>query len=418
MGKKSKAPRTPSIKIDRKAAERVMQGHPWIFADSIVQCKGHMPLATLVKVLDEDEQALGFALYSQQSKIRARVLTLQGELPEEGAKELSVEDFTSLLLASYNRRHLLGFSQQKLPPFHRTDAHESYRLVNSEGDGIPGLTIDVLGELIVVQITTMPLHRMRDTIFTALCGLFPEHGILDIPAPDKIMELEGFEHERCWRSEHRPERVEVNESGVLFELVTEEFQKTGHYADMRPHREWIAARSKGASVLDAYSYTGGFGLHAASKGAARVMCVDSSAQATSRVLANAKLNHFEQVQIETSRVDRYLDACIERGQRFDITVLDPPKLAPNRSSAHKALKVYESLCVQGLKVTERGGLFCITSCSEAIGEKALLKVLSKSAAEVGCSPFVVYTGAQAADHPWPAGMSEGRYATFVAAVLG
>ena len=416
MGKKHKTPRTPSVRVTPRQAARVLEGHPWIFDNEVTQTRGHMPLATLVKVIDEHDTILGHGLYSQSSKIRVRMLSPQFPLPGAEGAPLLASHFEAALLACLTRRVALGFVEDVAAAKQPSNAAR-YRLVNSEGDGVPGLIVDVLGELIVVQITTAPLHALRDEVFTALAAIFPEHALLDIPAPDGIMELEGFHVERQWRSERRPDRVVLKEGEVRFGLVTEEFQKTGHYADMRPHREWIGARSKGRRVLDAYAYTGGFGLHAALGGASEVVSVDSSSAAANRASENATLNEIEGMNVVVSKVDRYLDEAISREESFDVTILDPPKLAPNKRTAHRALKVYESLCVQGIAVTKPGGMFCITSCSEAIGERELLKILARCAASSQRSIFVVYTGAQAPDHPWPAAMSEGRYATFLAAMV-
>ncbi len=412
MGKKNRKPRTPRVLLKAGEDRIIRAGHPWVFANMIETTRGHMPLATLVHVLDHEGQLVGHGLYSASSQIRVRMLSPSLPFPAEPAAPLDTEFFIHAFEACLMRRVMCGYvSREEVAS---VPSHASYRLVNSEGDGMSGLLVDVLGDLIVVQITTAPMHRMRELVFEALGHLFPNHGLLDIPAPEKIMELEGFHVERAWRSEHQPDRVELHEKNVRFELITKSFQKTGHYADMRPHREWIGEMSSGKRVLDAYSYTGGFGLHAAAGGASQVVCVDSSAPAVDRVEANAKLNRFNQIEVVTSKVDTFLDGAIEREQRFDITILDPPKLAPNRRTAHRALKVYESLCLQGIQVTEPGGLFCITSCSEAIGEKELLKVLASCVSQLGRAVYVNYVGAQAPDHPWPAAMREGHYATFIA----
>jgi 23S rRNA (cytosine1962-C5)-methyltransferase len=204
---------------------------------------------------------------------------------------------------------------------------------------------------------------------------------------------------------------------VRFGIDTAQFQKTGHFADMRPHRRWIAQLARGKSVLDAYSYTGGFGLYAACAGATRVVSVDSSAQATARVTLNAALNEVsDRVEVVTSKVDDYLRSAYDKGQRFDIIVLDPPKLAPSRQAAAKALKVYDALVIQASRLLTPDGLLCVTSCSEAIGLSELERVMGACAERTGRVFDAVYVGAQGVDHPWPASMPEGRYATFLGCV--
>ena len=417
MSKRHKTSRRAQIVL-REEAERVTrQGHPWVFHDAVASTRGHMPLATLIDVHAHDDELLGQALYSTHSKIRARMLSRSLPVSNETARSLDEGYFLKALGRAARRRALLSccaFDGLRLVPSRR-----AYRLVNSEGDGLPGVLIDVLGELLVVQITTAPMHRLSAPLFAAIASLCPEHAVLEIPAPSAILELERFEGERAWRSSRQPERLVIEEGdGVRFEILTEEFQKTGHYADMLPHRLWVAARCGNKRVLDAYCYTGGFGLHAARAGAAHVTAVDSSSRASARAEANAAINGVtSRFEVLTSKVERYLEEAAANGARFDVTVLDPPKLAPSRRVAHRALKHYISLCEAGLNVTSPGGLMCLTSCSEAIGERDLSKALALAASRLGRDVAICYVGAQASDHPWPAAMHQGHYATFIAALV-
>jgi len=382
-------------------------GHPWIFSGAIARIKGHVQHPRVVEVFDDKQQPLGFGALSPKSKIRVRMLAQPSSraLLEDGA---TADYFAEVIAAAATRRAWLGL------PGARANV---YRLVNSEGDGLPGVTIDRLADVLVVQITTSPMFEHRAAIFEALGRLFPDDAILQIEAPKKIQELEGIQSEHAWMTDRQPEEIIVEESGVRFVIRTGEFQKTGHYADMRPHREWIASVSLGKRVLDAYSYTGGFGLHAARGGAAEVVCVDSSAPALARAEQNAAENGFEQISFACSKVDNYLRSAFDKQKRFDVVVLDPPKMAPNKRAVAKATKAYVSLGVEGLRVLEPGGVFCLTSCSEAIGVPELERILGTCASRSGRAIRIVYTGTQGPDHPWPAGMPEGCYAAFVAAFV-
>ncbi|MEZ4461934.1 MAG: class I SAM-dependent methyltransferase [bacterium] len=337
-------------------------------------------------------------MLSEHSEIRVRMLGHTGTALKEG-------DFASSISAAYARRLMLGLN----------GPHDAFRLVNSEGDGLPGLIVDHLGQVLTVQITTAPMARRQEDIFAALLGLFPEHAILRIPPPSFIAAKEKFEFAFGWQGKTGPDTVEVLEGGVRFVIPTAQVQKTGHYADMRIHRQWIGGIARGKRVLDAYSYSGGFGLHALAGGASQVVCVDSSEAACAAVRANADANSA-QLEVVCSKVDDFLRSASDRGHLYDIVVLDPPKLAPSRKHVAGALKVYESLTLQALRVIERG-LLCLGSCSEAIGLPELERILGAAQARSGRRLSVVYTGTQSPDHPYPAAMSEGRYLTFLACTV-
>jgi 23S rRNA (cytosine1962-C5)-methyltransferase len=400
--------RQPVITLKPGKARPVRAGHPWIFSGAIHAVRGDVRALPCVQIHDDQGQSLGCGLYSPSSQIRVRMLHAA---PAGYEGQLDAALLTRALVRLRRCRLLFGL------PSAQTSA---YRLVNSEGDGLPGLCVDVFGKLIVFQVSTLPMFQAREQIVAALRSAFAEVeglAIRETGAPAGIAKIEGFEPEERWWGDAAPERVVFSECGVRFGIDTAQFQKTGHFADMRPHRRWVGQLSAGKAVLDAYSYTGGFGLFAALGGARKVVSVDSSAQATQRVVENAALNEVsDRVEAVTAKVDDYLRSAHDRGKRFDIIVLDPPKLAPSRQAAPKALKVYEAIAIQAARLLEPDGLLCITSCSEAIGLTELERVMGACAERTGRVFDAVYMGAQGEDHPWPASMPEGRYATFLGCV--
>jgi len=266
--------------------------------------------------------------------------------------------------------------------------------------------------VLTVQITTAPMFRRFAVIAEALRRVFPSHHVLRIPPPEFVATKERFSVEFGWEGAAGPDEVEVNEGQVKFVIPTDRMQKTGHYADMRIHREWVSRISKNKRVLDAYSYSGGFGLHAAAGGAAEVVCVDSSADACDAVRRNAQINEFE-IHAQQSKVDDFLRSSFDRGARFDVVILDPPKLAPSKKHTTGALRLYESLAIQAVRIIEEGVL-CVGSCSEAIGLFELERVMSNVQARTGRRLSTIYVGTQSPDHPYPTSMQEGRYLTFLA----
>jgi 23S rRNA (cytosine1962-C5)-methyltransferase len=396
----------PTVILKSNKARPIAAGHPWIFSGAIARIDGEKSLKDVVEVRDESGAHLGWGLYSPQSQIRVRML----RTPKDFTGIVDARFFADQLGDARRRRRMLGLPGEQTTGF---------RLVNSEGDGLPGLIVDVFAELVVFQLTTLPMVHHRDAIVSGIRSAFEDVAdlkILEASAPLKIAGLEGFVPNEGWHGAAATEDVWFKEDGVLFGIDPTKFQKTGHFADMRIHRRWVGELSRDRRVLDAYSYTGGFGLQAAAGGARQVICVDSSAAAIETVAKNAGRNGFDQVEAVQSKVDDYLRSAYDRGVRFDVIVLDPPKLAPTKSAVVKALKVYESLCVQALRLLEPGGILCVGSCSEAIGLFELERTLGACTARLERPLSVVYHGAQSPDHPYPAAMTEGHYLTFVAAM--
>lgn len=392
-----------TVVIKKGKSGPLYAGHPWIFSGAIERHEDDG--SDLVGVLDDRGQTLGKGLLSQKSSIRVRMLDVEGiEKAEALDTDLLFEHFRSCLA----RRAPFGF------PSPDTDV---FRLHNSEGDGIGGLTVDVLGpQLVVVQLTTAPVVRRREAVTDALRRLLPDASVYEVPASDRIAGLEGFAPHSGWLAGAQLPSVNVVENGVRFLVEPQDAQKTGHYADMRPHRAWVASVASGRSVLDAYCYTGAFALYAARAGASRVTAIDSSATAVAMAERNAALN---EVALEThvAKADDFLRSSFDRKQAWDVVIIDPPKLAPSRKHVAKAMKVYESLAVQAARVTAPGGYLCVGSCSEAIGLSELQALFGAVTGRLRRSTRVVYSGSQGPDHPYPAAMPEAHYLTFVAAQI-
>lgn len=396
------ASQLPVAKLKSGKSRFVECGHPWIFSGAID--KDDESEEDVRRVVNARGDQLGFALRSPRSDIRLRMCAFADE------NGLEIDQLRAGIRSAMKVRQTLGL------PDARTTV---YRLLNSEGDGLPGLIIDIFEKIAVVQLTTKPMHDRRDRIAAALTAEMPElEGIVAAPAPQYIAQKEGFEPDVTPIAGVPGATSDVVEHGVRFEIDWNDFQKTGHYTDMREHRRWIAEHARGKRVLDAFSYTGGFGLASAALGATQVVCVDSSRHAIDRVARNAQNNDFSNVEGVVSRVDDYLRSAYDRGLKFDIVVLDPPKLAPSRKHQKKALKVYESLVIQASRLVPDSGVIAVGSCSQAIGRAELERTLGSARARDGRDFRVVRCGVQASDHPYPAAMEEALYLTFVAAVVG
>jgi 23S rRNA (cytosine1962-C5)-methyltransferase len=379
-------------------------GHPWIFEDAIGRVSPNIEQGSCVHVLGADgTTSIGWGLYSMKSKIRVRLI----DVPNDFSGTVDRVFLARTLRKALQERKELGLD---------TAETNGFRLINSEGDGLGGVTLDVYANVCFLQLTTFPMVQRRDEIVAAIGETFTrDMAIYEVAAPSKICDLEGFPEKRGWHGEKQPAEVEFVEDGVRFVIRPEEAQKTGHYADMRIHRQWLARRAAGKTMLDIYCYTGGFGLHAAKAGATEVLCIDSSQSAVATAMENATRNGFDTLRAVVGKADDQMRSLADRGQVFDIVVVDPPKLASHRSQVRRAQRHFESQCVHALRLVKENGILALGSCSEAMGMESLHTVLANASSRLKRRAAVIYTGAQSPDHPYLVSMPQGRYLSFLAA---
>lgn len=397
---------TPKITVTPRSIHPILCGHPWIFSGGIQKSIGLTDKTTTLLICNPDQEVIGHGFYSPESQIRVRVFALTND---ETLPEINASFFEARIMAARRRRQRVGLPKEGITT--------GFRLLNSEGDGLPGATVDQWGNLLVFQLTTYAMDHYREAFVEGLKAAFADHDdlvILESAAPKAIAAREGIPPSEGLRWGHPPELVRFMESGLNYEIEIQNFQKTGHYADMRIHREWFASHSRGMRILDAYCYSGAFGLLAAKSGAREVVCVDSSRQALELVERNAALNQLSQVNTAVAKVDDFLRSAYDRNLCFDGIILDPPKLAPRKKHVKKALKYYESITLQALRLLEPQGILALGSCSEAIGLDELDRICSTVAGREGVSLSTIYAGTQAPDHPTPAGMKESKYLSFLA----
>jgi 23S rRNA (cytosine1962-C5)-methyltransferase len=290
---------------------------------------------------------------------------------------------------------------------------EARRLVNAEGDGLPGLTIDLFGAVAVVQISTLPMAHRRSVLMQAIQDVFRPDTVL-MADPERAGELEGFEAQRGWWGPEPSSPTSFVDGGLNYLLDFRALQKTGHYLDVREHRKWVADRVAARSIFDGYCFTGGFSLAAAAAGATRALGVDSSESAIELATQNARVMGLsDRVEFVRSDVFDKLRSCADLKQTFNFVVLDPPKFAPRARDRNKATEAYGALAREGLRVLAPGGILGLSSCSHHVGEDDLVRAIAAASARRGRSLDVVHVGSHDGDHPYPAAMSEGRYLTFV-----
>jgi 23S rRNA (cytosine1962-C5)-methyltransferase len=364
-------------------------GHPWVYANAVDRLEGEARPGDAVSLCDHDGRFIGRGFYNPRSQIPVRVCTRTDEA-------LDAEFLRGRVARAKGLRARLGL------PSERTTI---YRLVNSEGDDLPGLVVDVYGDAAVVQITTLGMSERRAAIFDALEAELGSATIFEV-SPAAYAELEGFAAgARVARGASRA-TVGGLEDGIRLEVEPLGGQKTGMFIDQRETRVRVGALAKGARVLDCYAYAGGFGLQAARGGAASVTAVDSSARAVARVEAHAAANGATIEAVEAD-VFRYLETATPRA--FDLVVIDPPKFARARKDLEAARKGYERLNALALQAAAPGAILVTCSCSQNVDAETFERIVAAGAKQAGREVRIFERRGPAADHLLPPGFTEGQY---------
>jgi 23S rRNA (cytosine1962-C5)-methyltransferase len=380
---------TAKVVLRQGRARPLWFGHPWVYANGVARVEGDPAAGDVVALCDHDGRFIGQGFYNPRSQIPVRLCTRADE-------PVDATFFRARIARARAARARLGL------PSERTNV---YRLVNSEGDDLPGLVVDVYGDAAVVQITTLGISARRNEIFDALEAELGSKTIFEI-SPASYAELEGFAAgSRVARGEQRT-TVSVLEDGIALDVEPLSGQKTGMFIDQRETRARVGALARGARVLDLYAYAGGFSLAAARGGAKAVTAVDSSARAVSRTLAHATKND---VKIEAVEADafRFLETATPRS--FDLLIVDPPKFARARKDLEAARKGYERLNSLAMQAAAPGAILVTCSCSQNVDAETFERIVAAGAKQAGREVRVFERRGPAADHLLPPGFTEGQY---------
>jgi 23S rRNA (cytosine1962-C5)-methyltransferase len=280
-----------------------------------------------------------------------------------------------------------------------------YRLINSEGDDLPGLVVDIYDDAAVAQITTLAISQRKVEIYDAIEAELGVRTIFE-SSPAGYAELEGFVGaSRVARGESTP-TVGGLEDGIRLEVEPLAGQKTGMFIDQRETRMRVGALARGARVLDCYAYAGGFALQAARGGAASVVAVDTSAKAVARIESHAAANGAKINAVESDAF-RFLETATPRS--FDLLVLDPPKFARARKDLEAARKGYERLNTLAMGAAAPGAVLVTCSCSQNVDAELFERIVAAAAKQAGRQVRIIERRGAAADHPMPPGFTEGQY---------
>ncbi len=392
MALRGEARTLATVRLKSGHVQPVWAGHPWVYAQAIDRVEGGATRGDEVVVVDPRGNFLGRGLYSPGSAIPVRLLVR--------------DETTPIDTAFFRHKFERALAVRKQLGIGTSSETTGYRVVHAEGDGLPGLIVDRFEDVLVVQLLTVGMKDREAMIFEALAQVFEPRAIVD-RTPAGAAKAEGFTEGKGVVRGDGSRAMTFKERGIAWSLTSDIGQKTGFYFDQRDLRGRVEALSSGKRVLDAYSYIGAFGIGAARGGASEVVCVDESASAIEVGAEQARLNGVERtVSFQRGDARRVLQ---DAKASFDLTIVDPPRLAPTRGAREQALVMYAKLAELGCRATKPDGLLVLCSCSSAVDLFALTRALATGAVRANVHATVVERAFQGADHPVPAAFSEGLY---------
>lgn len=367
-----------------KRAQPFFGRHPWVFAGAIDRIEGNPADGDEVDVVSTTGNFVARGLFNSQSKIHVRLYSW-----DEG-RPLDHAFFRDRLATALHLRH-------DILKLNTPDA--GYRVCFSESDYLSGMIADRYGDWITLQFTSLGMAKRRELFVDVLRELLNPKGIY-LRTEKGIGKLEGIElHDELLWGEPPPADLSIAENGMRFFVNLAEGQKTGYYLDQRDNRLAVSRMCRGKRVLDAFCYTGGFGLYAANAGAADVLSVDGSEPALELGRRNAAANSLSNITFANANVFHHLGELAASGRKFDVVVLDPPKFARNRAAVPEAIKGYRRLHQLALKLLDKDGVLVSCCCTGLIAMTDLEELISQVAVEAKRDLQLLERRGAAADHP-------------------
>ena len=370
---------TATVTLNRGKEQRVYNGHPWVFRSDIARVEGEYVNGDVVRVVSDRNRFLCMAVYNPVSQISLRILSRRDEPIDEAFIRARVKR-----AVDYRR----AFADLK-----------SCRLLFAESDGLPAVIADSFGGVIVLQSLCLGMEQFKPIIVDELIRELSPMGVYernDVP----VRTLEGMEQKTGLLYGTVPDRVEIAENGVRFLVDVKEGQKTGFFLDQKENRAAIAPFAKDARVLDCFTHTGSFALHAAHYGAREVIGVDISDYACGFATENAKLNGVDdRVRFECANAFDYLHAAQDQHEQYDMVILDPPAFTKTRSAVDSALRGYKEINLRGMKLVRDGGILVTCSCSQHVLPSIFQQMLLDAQKDARVQLRQIELRTQGRDHP-------------------
>jgi 23S rRNA (cytosine1962-C5)-methyltransferase len=372
-----------TVELKKGRDKPVRNRHPWVFSGAVQRVLGTVADGDLVRVVDHQGGYLAGGYLNRRSQIVVRLLSWRED------EELDAGFWRGRL-----QRAIDGRSRLASDP-----ATDAYRLVHAEADGLPGLIVDRYGDWLVMQCLTLGLARRRDLIAGLLVELVSPAGIY--ARDDANVRLkEGLPLESgLLAGEAPPDTLEIVENGRRFLVDVTRGHKTGFYLDQRENRQRIAAYCPGADVLNAFAYTGAFGVYATGAGARSVVNVDTSADSLAMAALNLKLNGCPEQEMITGDAFQVLRLFRAEGRSFDVVILDPPKFAASKAQVTDASRGYKDLNLLAMQILRPEGTLVTFSCSGLVSTDLFQKIVFGASVDAGRDVQILERLGQGADHP-------------------
>jgi len=391
----------------------ILGRHPWVFSGALKHIPDGLASGTPVKLVDENNHFLAQGYFNSYSQIAVRLWSWDED------EEIN-EDFFIRRIESANNLRVNYIASKKT---------DSYRLINSENDLLPGLIVDKYADYLSVQFHTIGMEQWKDQIVSALVKIIKPKGIYERSDAKKLSREKGSgiivskTEENNLLHGKMPDKIIILENGLKFYVDIKGGQKTGFFLDQREKREALIKYVKGKNVLNCFSYTGGFSVYALSAGAKKVVSVDVSEPALELARQNVELNGFDLKKCEfiAEDVKRYLqdlgDTKYERYEitkdsesgQFDVIILDPPAFVKDRKKIREGLLGYRRINEQALQILPDNGILVSASCSAHVSLDDFRFMLSESAGHTGRTLQILETYIHGIDHPELVAFMEGEY---------
>ena len=382
------------VSLKRKISPRVVNGHPWIFANEVAKIDGSTAGGEIAEVFTYDKKFVGKGYINPKSQILVRLLT------REKKDEINEQFFIDKIKQCWEYRKKIGYT-------------ENCRLVFGEADSLPQLIIDKFNDYFVIQTVALGIDVWKPAIVNAINQVFKPKGIYernDVP----VRELEGMQQQKGFLSDPFDTKIIINENGLKFYVDIENGQKTGYFLDQQDNRRAIQNIVKGTDVLGAFTYTGTFEIHAAHYGAKSVLGLDISENAVKQATQNAVLNGLQDiVQFQTANAFDVLKQWSKEGSKYDVVMLDPPAFTKSRETIQKAITGYKEINLRGMKLVKPGGFLVTSSCTNLVSPELFLQIIDMAAKDARRRIRQVVFQTQSPDHPVIPGIETTQYLKFL-----
>ena len=373
------------VTLKKGEGRMLKSGGLWIFDNEIASILGSFEDGDIVAVHDFDGYGLGKGFINRNSKIRVRMMTRNRHQEiDEAFLKMRVQE---------------AWDYRK-----KVSDTGSCRVIFGEADFLPGLVVDKFSDVLVVESLALGIDRLKPLILEKLVKVLEEDGIhirgIYERSDAKVRLQEGMERYKGFIGEPFDTKVEIVENGVRYMVDVQDGQKTGFFLDQKYNRLAIQRLCKGKKVLDCFTHTGSFALNAGISGAASVLGVDASELGVAQARENAELNGLsDRVTFQCADVFDLLPELEQKGEKFDVVILDPPAFTKSRSSIKNAVKGYREINLRGMKLVKDGGYLATCSCSHFMDPELFTKTIREAAANVHKRLRQVEYRTQAADHP-------------------